>query len=288
MAKGFESTARASGVIRRHGWATRLWHWMNAVCLLVLLMSGLQIFNAHPALYWGHGSDFGHPFLSIGAQRDASGDPMGYVNIEGLQIPTTGVLGWSRVDGQMQARAFPAWATLPGQQWLSLGRQWHFTAAWVFGVMLVLYLIYSIFSRRRRRLIGIHRGEMSRFGHEVAEHAKFRFPRVRDYNIIQKLTYLLVLFGLLPLMVLTGLTMSPTMDAAWPWLTYVFGGHQSARTLHFLCAFALVGFFIVHLALVLVSGVVNNMRAMITGGYKLDEPPATEAAPGREDTDHVA
>ncbi|MGB7754562.1 MAG: cytochrome b/b6 domain-containing protein [Salinisphaera sp.] len=287
MAKDLDSAPRASRVIRRHGWASRAWHWINAVCLLVLLMSGLQIFNAHPALYWGHDSTFGHPFLSIGARHDASGDPMGYVNIEGLQIPTTGVLGWSSVDGRMQARAFPAWATLPGPQWLSLGRQWHFTAAWVFGVLLVFYLIYSVISRRRRRLIGVHRGEMSQFGHAVVEHAKFRFPRVRDYNIIQKLTYLLVLFGLLPLMVLTGLTMSPTMDAAWPWLTYLFGGRQSARTIHFICAFSLVGFFLIHLALVLVSGVVNNMRAMITGGYKVDEPDAPATAPGREEPDHV-
>ncbi|MES1954826.1 cytochrome b/b6 domain-containing protein [Salinisphaera hydrothermalis] len=274
MAKDADSTPRSSTVIRRHSWFTRLWHWINALCLLVLLMSGLQIFNAHPALYWGHASTFNAPFLSIGARRDAAGDPMGYVNIEGLEIPTTGVLGWSRVGNQMQPRAFPEWATLPGPQWLSLGRQWHFTAAWVFGVMLAVYLIYSIISRRRRRLIGVHHGEMGTFGHAVVEHAKFRFPRVRDYNIIQKLTYLLVLFGLLPLMVLTGMTMSPTMDAAWPWLTVVFGGHQSARTIHFLCAFTLVGFFIVHLVLVLVSGVFNNMRAMITGGYRVDEPVA--------------
>ncbi|HET7314166.1 cytochrome b/b6 domain-containing protein [Salinisphaera sp.] len=259
-----------SALIKRHSLATRLWHWITAVCLLVLLTSGLQIFNAHPSLYWGSDSDFDSPFLSIGARRDANGDPMGYVSIEGLQIPTTGVLGWSSVNGHMQARAFPAWATLPGPQWLSLGRHWHFTAAWVFGVLLVFYLLYSIVSRRRRRLIGVHRGEMGRFGHEVVKHATLRFSRARSYNIIQKLTYLTVLFVLLPLMVLTGLTMSPTMDAAWPWLTEVFGGRQSARTLHFLCAFALVAFFLVHLLLVLISGVLNNMRAMITGGYQTD------------------
>lgn len=285
MARDAQSSAASSTVVRRHGWATRLWHWVNAVCLLVLLMSGLQIFNAHPALYWGHGSTFDSPFLSIGARRDAAGDPMGYVNIEGVTIPTTGVLGWSGVNGHRQPRAFPAWATLPGPQWLSLGRQWHFTAAWVFGVLLVAYLLYSAISARRRRLIGVHRGELRRFGHEALQHAKFRFARVRDYNIIQKLTYLIVLFGLLPLMVLTGLTLSPTMDAAWPWLTYVFGGHQSARTIHFLCAFTLVAFFLVHLLLVLVSGLLNNMRAMITGGYRVDAP-QTEAVATEKEDDH--
>lgn len=262
----------SSQVVKRHGLTTRLWHWINAVCLLVLLMSGLQIFNAHPSLYWGNGSDFDNPIMTIGAQLGDDGDPMGYMSIAGWQIPTTGVLGYSGPEGAKQARAFPAWATLPDSQWLSLGRQWHFTAAWVFGLLLVGYLVYSIISRHRRRLIGVHRGEMSQFGHAVAEHAKLRFSRVRDYNIIQKLTYLLVLAVLLPLMVLTGLTMAPGIDAAWPWLTYVFGGRQSARTIHFISAFSLVGFFLVHVLLVLVSGLFNNMRAMTTGGYRVDTP----------------
>lgn len=131
---------RSTEVIRRHGGLTRLWHWINAVCLLALLMSGLQIFNAHPALYWGHRSHFDHPLMSIGAQRAAAGKPMGYVDIDDWKIPTTGVLGLSWTGGQRQVRAFPQWMTLPGPQWLALGRQWHFTAAWVFGVLLALYL----------------------------------------------------------------------------------------------------------------------------------------------------
>ena len=268
-----------SHVVKRHGVTTRVWHWVNALCLLVLLMSGLQIFNAHPSLYWGSGSDFDNPIMSIGAQLDDAGDPMGYLAIAGWQVPTTGVLGYSDPEGQKQARAFPAWATLPDSQWLSLGRQWHFTAAWVFGVLLVGYLFYSIVSRRRRRLIGVHRGELGQFGHAVVEHAKLKFERRPGYNIIQKLTYLLVLGVLLPLMILTGLTMAPAIDAAWPWLTYVFGGRQSARTIHFISAFSLVGFFVIHLVLVLVSGLVNNMRAMTTGGYRVDADapsPATE------------
>lgn len=268
-----EANAGPAQVVKRHSIATRLWHWVNALCLLVLLMSGLQIFNAHPALYWGEGSHFNDPVLSIGAQM-SGGEPMGFTTIGGHQFTTTGVLGWSDVDGQMQARAFPAWSTLPASQWLSLGRQWHFMAAWVFGVLLVGYLLYSLVSRRRRRLIGPRGREFRAIPHAVIEHVKLRFPRVRNYNIIQKLTYLLVLFILLPGMVLTGLTLSPTMDAAWPWLLTLFGGHQSARTLHFIFAFSLVGFFIVHLLLVLLSGVINNMRSMITGGYRVDTPPS--------------
>ncbi|MDA3921134.1 MAG: cytochrome b/b6 domain-containing protein [Salinisphaera sp.] len=256
-------------VIKRHSIATRLWHWINALCLLVLLMSGLQIFNAHPALYWGEGSHFQDPVLSIGAKM-SDGQPMGFLAVDGHQFTTTGVLGWSSFNGQMQARAFPAWATLPDTQWLSLGRQWHFTAAWVFGVLLVGYLVYSLISRRRRGTILPRGREFREIPHTVIEHAKLRFPRVRNYNIVQKFTYLLVLFILLPGMVLTGLTLSPTMDAAWPWLLTLFGGHQSARTLHFIFAFSLVGFFIVHLLLVLLSGVFNNMRSMLTGGYRVN------------------
>ena len=256
-------------IVRRHGLFTRVWHWVNAVCLLVLLMSGLQIFNAHPALYWGQGSDFSSPALAIGAMRSADGQPIGVTKIYGHDFNTTGVLGLSTFDGQLTPRAFPAWATLPGSQWLSAGRKWHFTAAWLFGVMLVAYLVYSLISRSRRRLLTPTLADIRGLPRAVLDHVKLRFDHGRHYNAIQKLTYLGVLFVLLPLVVLTGLTMSPTMDAAWPWMLTVFGGHQSARTIHFICAFLLTLFFLVHIALVLVSGVFNNMRSMITGGYRL-------------------
>lgn len=270
MAREPEPTTQSSKIIHRHSWITRLWHWINVLCLLVLLMSGLQIFNAHPALYWGHRSHFNHPLMAIGAQRTDAGKPMGYVAIDGTKIPTTGVLGLSWTNGQMQVRAFPEWATLPGPQWLALGRQWHFIAAWVFGILLVLYLAYSLISRRRRRLLAPHASELRDIGHVATEHARFHFPRLRHYNIIQKLSYNGVLFIVLPLIVLSGLTMSPTMDSAWPWLTLVFDGRQSARTIHFICAFLLITFFVVHLLLVLFSGPLNNLRCMISGGYRID------------------
>ncbi|MDA3919485.1 MAG: cytochrome b/b6 domain-containing protein [Salinisphaera sp.] len=266
-----------SAVIKRHGVFTRIWHWVNALCLLVLLMSGLQIFNAHPALYWGHGSTFAHPVLAIGAYRAADGQPVGTLDIGHHRFITTGVLGVSSDNGQTVARAFPSWATLPGSQWLSLGREWHFTAAWVFTAMLVSYLIYSVISGRRRRLIAPTSRDARTFGHAIVEHLRFRFERVRHYNPLQKLTYLAVLFGLLPLMIATGLSMSPTMDAAWPWLPAVLGGHQSARTLHFISAFLLFGFFLVHVALVLVSGLFNNLRSMTTGGYRIADASEDES-----------
>lgn len=266
-----KASSDRSAVIKRHGLFTRVWHWVNALCLLVLLMSGLQIFNAHPALYWGSGSNFAHPVLSIGAHRGAGGQPVGTLTIDGRSLTTTGVLGISSDNGRPAVRAFPSWITLPSAQWLSLGRKWHFTAAWVFAPMLVAYLLYSLISGRRRALIRPTGRDVRGLGATIVEHVKFRFLHVWHYNPLQKLTYLVVLFVLLPLMIATGLSMSPTMDAAWPWLPAFFGGHQSARTIHFICAFLLVGFFLVHIALVLVSGLFNNLRSMITGGYRVSD-----------------
>lgn len=266
-----DAPARSASVVKRHGVFTRAWHWINLICLIVLLMSGLQIFNAHPALYWGADSTFSSPWLSIGAHSGPGGGAVGTLDISGLTFTTTGVLGVSTDQGQQAVRAFPSWATLPSSQWLSLGRQWHFTAAWLFAPLLFAYLVYSLISRRRRRLIAPEREDLREFGPSIIEHVKLRFHAARRYNPIQKTTYLLVLFGLLPLMVATGLAMSPTMDAAWPWLPALLGGHQSARSIHFITAFLLLAFFVVHLGLVLVSGVLNNMRAMITGGFRVDD-----------------
>jgi len=273
------SRGRQRAVIKRHGLMTRVWHWVNLVCLVVLLMSGLQIFNAHPALYWGDDSSFDDPALQLTAMRDADGNPMGVTRIGSFSFNTTGVLGLSRRDGDMTQRGFPAWATLPGPQWLAMGRYWHFAAAWVFAPFLFVYLLYSLISTQRRRLIWPTAAQWRCLPKTIADHARLRFHHEADYNGLQKLTYVIVLFGLLPLMVFTGLTMSPTMNAAWPWLLDVFGGRQSARTIHFICAFGLVAFFLIHIVLVLISGVFNNLRSMITGGYKVDtdDTPPSEA-----------
>jgi thiosulfate reductase cytochrome b subunit len=106
----------------------------------------------------------------------------------------------------------------------------------------------------------------------VKEHARLRFPTgaaALRYNVLQKLSYCAVLFGLLPLVILTGLAMSPGMDAAWPLLVDVFGGRQSARSLHFLAAAGLVLFAAVHIVMVLLAGPINEVRSMITGWYRL-------------------
>jgi thiosulfate reductase cytochrome b subunit len=254
----------------RHRLWIRVTHWINVLCMTILLMSGLQIFNAHPALYWGDKSDFDRPVLAMGATRTAHGTPEGITTIAGHSFATTGVLGLS--GDPATERGFPAWATLPGVQWLAMGRRWHFFFAWLFVVNGAIYAILSLVGRHLRRDLLPSRSDLRHIGPSIRDHARLRFPQgeaAKRYNVLQKLTYLLVLFVLIPVMILAGLTMSPRIDASYPILLDVFGGRQSARTVHFILAFSLLGFVLVHIVMVLVSGVGNNLRSMITGWYRI-------------------
>ncbi len=259
--------------VRRHAGLVRLTHWVNVVALLVLLMSGLQIFNAHPALYWGHASTFADPWVSIRKVETADG-PRGVTFVGGMRFNTTGVLGWSGPPGAREPRAFPAWSTLPSWKDLASGRRWHFFFAWVFVANGALYLLWSLTRGHLRRDLWPTRDQLSlrHIAHEIATHARLRFPKgeaARRYNVLQKLSYLAVILGLLPLMLLTGLSMSPGFNAAAPWLIDLFGGRQSARTIHFLSAGLIVLFVLAHLIMVVASGAWNNLRSMITGRYAI-------------------
>ncbi|GGF27810.1 hypothetical protein GCM10011611_37240 [Aliidongia dinghuensis] len=264
---------------RRHAGLVRVTHWINVVCFTLLLMSGLQIFNAHPALYVGERSDFDHPTLSILARPSEHGI-VGETVILGHSFDTTGVLGASREAGQISPRAFPSWITIPSYQDLATGRRWHFFFAWLLVPNGLAYLAWGFASRHIGRDLLPRRAALRHVGREVLDHLRLRFPRgeaAKRYNVLQQLAYLLVVFGLFPLMVLTGLTMSPGIDSAVPQLLTLFGGRQTARLIHFAAASGLVLFVIVHLVMVLVSGVWNNLRSMITGWYDLGKPGATDA-----------
>ena len=268
-----QTTEPAGGdLVRRHRLSTRLWHWLNAVAAIVLLMSGLMIFNAHPRLYWGeYGANADHAWLEIGATRGGEGA----VRIGDTVVRTTGLLGvWRDGEGAVQARAFPSWATIPSYYSLADARLWHMAFAWVLAPGLLAYLLISLLNGHLRRDIHIRRAEWAprALWHDVKAHARLCFPKgvaALRYAPLQKIAYAGVLFGLLPLVILTGLAMSPGMDAAWPIVTEAFGGRQSARSVHFLCAAGLVLFFVVHIAMVLLSGPLNQVRAMITGRYRL-------------------
>jgi thiosulfate reductase cytochrome b subunit len=250
----------------------RIAHWLNAICLAIMLMSGLAIFNAHPALYIGNGSDFQHPLLSLTAEQHDDGGLTGFTWIGMHPFNTTGILGASKEDGQWTQRGFPSWATLPGPQWLAMGRLWHFAFAWILVTNGLLFFGYAFWSGHFRRDLAPTKKDIADLPHEIVEHAKLNFPHgeaARRYNGLQKMAYVSVIFILGPLIVLTGLTMSPTMDAAFPILPWIFGGRQTARTIHFLCAFGFFGFFLVHIAMVVLSGTWNNVRSMITGWYAI-------------------
>ncbi len=252
-------------LIRRHSGLVRITHWINVVCILFLLMSGLQIFNATPALYVGHYSDFDHPIASFGARQTPEG-LVGETMLFGIRFNTTGFLGLSVDNNQWQVRAFPAWATVPSYQDLATGRRWHFFFAWVFAINGAIYLIANLLNRHIWRDLVPTWRDIRNLPATVAEHVQLKFEHVREYNPLQKLAYLGILL-ILVVIVVAGMTMSPGLDTAFPWLVDIFNGRQTARTVHFFAATAIVLFVIVHVAMVLVSGVWNNLRSMITGRY---------------------
>jgi thiosulfate reductase cytochrome b subunit len=260
--------AKRPEIVYRHSAMIRLTHWVGVVCVTLLLLSGLQIFNAHPALYLGQASDFTQSIASIGAaQKDTR--LIGVTRIFGHSFDTTGVLGLSGPTNEEQP-AFPSWLTLPGYRDLAAGRRWHFFFAWLLVFDGLTYLVYSIVSGHLWRELIPSARQLRHVGNSIIDHLRLRFPRgdeARHYNVLQRLSYLLILFIVVPLLVLTGLTMSPGLDAAFPFLTDVLGGRQTARTIHFICAFIVVCFAIIHVVMVLLSGIWNNMRSMITGWY---------------------
>jgi thiosulfate reductase cytochrome b subunit len=235
----------------------------------VLLMSGLTIFNAHPRLYWGeYGANNDHAWMAIG-----SSDRTGYLRIGEMRIETTGLLGnWQDSEGRTRTWAFPGWATIPSGYSLADGRRWHFFFAWIFALGLTLFMVRSLWNLHIQKDLHMRREEWrpSHIWRSLRDHtslAVIRQSADKPYNVIQKLSYIGVIFVLLPLMIASGLTMSPAMDANWPFLSELFGGRQSARSVHFLTAFLLVLFFLVHMMMVLLSGPVRQIRAMITGGH---------------------
>ena len=226
-------------VAYRHRLPTRLWHWLTALTVFVMLMSGLMIFNAHPHLYWGkYGANFDHPWLTF------------------------------------HSRPFPGWSTIPSTYNLAAARRWHLAFAWLLVVPLVLFLVTSFINRHAQRDLAPTGDDVkpSNIWTDIKEHARLHFPTgeaALKYNVLQKLSYVAVIFVLLPLMVLTGLTMSPAMDAAWPWLLDLFQGRQSARSIHFICAATILAFIVVHLVMVVLAGPINEIRSMITGRFRI-------------------
>jgi thiosulfate reductase cytochrome b subunit len=271
------STAASAGsyLYARHTLPVRIMHWVNVLALVVLFMSGLAIFNAHPSLYWGKSSYTGvAPILEIAAQRDGSGQIIGVTRIFGREFNTTGFLGASTAaDGTIARVAFPGWITIPSSYWLSKAREWHFFFAWVFVLNGIAYLLYSLFSRHLKRDLLPTGTDLRGIGQSIKDHVRFKHPKGEDakrYNVLQKFAYLAVIFVLLPLIIVAGWAMSPWLNSIAPgWVDWL-GGRQSARTIHFIVAWLLFAFVAIHVFEVLISGVWNHMRSMITGKYRID------------------
>ncbi|MEP6967124.1 MAG: cytochrome b/b6 domain-containing protein [Pseudomonadota bacterium] len=266
--------------IYRHTVVVRITHWVNVIVVSLLLMSGMQIFNAHPRLYWGeYGADADKPWLEMTALKPDSDHPTGVLRVAGAQVTTTGVLGVSKgADGQPAQRGFPRWATLPSVQDLATGRRWHFFLAWLLAANGLIYLLFGAFNGHFRRDL-TPTGDQIRprsILASIVDHIRLKHPvgeEAKRYNILQKFAYLAVVFVILPAMVLSGLTMSPGFDAVAPWLLSLFGGRQSARTIHFITANLIVLFVIVHVVEVFIAGVGNEIRSMITGRYAIRTEP---------------
>ena len=259
--------------IFRHRASTRIWHWVNAATLIIMLMSGLMILNAHPRLYWGdYGANSDRAWFEIGPTPGGAH----MVLFGTIDIPTGGVLGrWKDGKGVERTHAFPSWATIPSGYSLAAARRWHLSFAWVFVIATIAYALISLMNGHVRRDLLPHRRELApaHLWQDIKDHVRLRFhgDEPGQYNILQKLTYGLVLFILLPVVILTGLTMSPAFNTAWPWMLDLFGGRQSARSIHFICAVGFAGFIVVHLLLVALAGPINEIRSMITGQFHVRE-----------------
>jgi Ni/Fe-hydrogenase b-type cytochrome subunit len=236
------AATRPASVIYRHRIATRLWHWINAITLFIMIGSGLTILNAHPHLYWGnYGANYDHAWLNT--------------------------------------PHWPGWLTIPASYNLAIARRWHLLFALVLAFGLLAFMIASLINRHFQRDLRVRGDELKPQSllHDFKEHLAFRFHDPANpgaFNIFQKLSYVLVIFVLIPLMIFTGLTLSPGMDAAWPWLLDLFGGRASARSIHFIAAAGLVAFIIIHLVLVILAGPINEVRSMITGRWTVPEEEA--------------
>jgi thiosulfate reductase cytochrome b subunit len=258
--------------VYRHSIAARASHWLWTLAMLVLVMSGLQIFNACPYLDASDKTNPAKRVLIIGS----AGDPqhaVGLTRIFGHTFTTTGLLGYTDDgSGARTERAFPGWATLPGEQDLADGRRWHLFFGWILTLAIVAYLIAGAIRKDLRELI-LRPADLPKLWPMQLYYLGLRKepPPHGKYNPLQKAAYTLVLFGFIPLIILTGLALSPGIDALAGPITAVFGGRQFARLWHFTLMSLLIGYFVVHMVLVVRTGAWNNIRSMITGWYKLGE-----------------
>ncbi len=266
--KNTGKTRSGTGSYLRFPLSTRVLHWLSASAILVLLWSGFWVFNIHPRLYWGEVGYFGSPAVAEMVADTSNEPPRMAIRVGNFELNVTGFMG--RVNRQPFVRLF----NFPEGFQFGANRAMHFTAAWVLVSSWLIYIYHLIASGRLRNDWLPRKTELTvrHLRRDLVDHLRFRRATgeaAGTYNVLQKLSYLSVMFVLLPLIVLTGLTMSNSITTAWPFLFDLFGGRQSARTLHFLFASLTVIFILVHVVQLLVAGFVNHVRAMITGHFRV-------------------
>ena len=233
----------------------RTTHWVLAASVLTLAVTGFTILMAHPRLYWGTvGNDLTPALIELPVSRN--------YRHGGWEVSTPAF-----PDGGRALSAIRTYDILNENSW---ARSLHFLAAWFLLVTGTIYLLAGLFSGHLRRDLVPRRGELTGrlVRDDLAAHLRLRTRPARGgppYGLVQKCSYCAVVFLGLPLMVLTGLAMSPAMTAAYPFLSGVWGGTQSARTIHFLVFVALMVFVVLHLVMVSLSGFRRQMRAMTFG-----------------------
>ena len=222
--------------MKRHALTTRIWHWISAVLVVILFMSGLTISNAHPWLYWGEA-------------------------------------GFMPQEAWLAVPRFPDWMTIPGYYSLAVARDWHNLAVWPFALMLLFIWVAMLANRHFKRDIATTAEEWQprNIRRDIAAHLRLDFDHgTGKYNFFQKLAYGLVFGVFLPMMIFTGIAISPGLGPTFGWLIDLLGGRQSASSLHFIFAFALFGFFVVHVVMVMLAGPERQVSDMITGGKGKD------------------
>lgn len=234
----------------RHSALVRATHWLTVVSFVALLVTGLEIVISHPRFYWGETGNVNmKPLFTIPIPSSRDTVPTGYRYV----MPDQN--GWSRYL--------------------------HFESAWVLVLTGLVYAVASALNGHFRRDLIPERGRRSLGAHweRMRQYLQRRRPgadETSSYNVLQRTTYLLVIFVLFPLVILTGLALSPSFNASVPFVVNSLGGRQTARTLHFLLTWALVLFFVVHVAMIAVSGFWTRMRAMTTGTTETVEPTVAE------------
>ena len=233
------SAAPAATGTSRHSALVRVTHWITTLCFFALLVSGIEILISHPRFYWGEtGNVLTTPLFKVPVPASRNLVPTGY----GYVLPDQN--GWSRYL--------------------------HFQAAWVVVLTGLLYIISILFTGHLRRSLLPGGDDLSWkvLASEIGNHLRFARPSAAEawsYNVLQRLAYLLVIFVAFPLVIWTGLAMSPAFVSAVPAAVNLLGGQQSARTIHFFVSVFLVLFLVVHVVMIFVAGFWSRMRAMITG-----------------------